>query len=55
MPKYGSVRDYCLGNRNIPGDGLVQFGQENYFVISNTHFNLPPRRLYAWKSNENRQ
>lgn len=46
----GYVGDYGLGERNDRGDRLVQFCQEKDFIVSNTMFQLPPRRLYTWKS-----
>ncbi|XP_030751542.1 uncharacterized protein LOC115879046 [Sitophilus oryzae] len=36
--------------RNDRGDRLIQFYQETDSVIMNTFFQLPPRRLYTWKS-----
>lgn len=48
---FNIVGDYGFCNRNERGDGLLQFYQENNSIISNTHFKLPPRRLYTWKSN----
>ncbi|XP_030747109.1 uncharacterized protein LOC115875737 [Sitophilus oryzae] len=44
------VGEYGLGRRNERGDRLLQFCQENDFIISNTFFKLPNRRLYTWKS-----
>ncbi|XP_037931408.1 craniofacial development protein 2-like [Teleopsis dalmanni] len=46
----GVVGQYGLGERNDTGDRLIQFCQEYKLKTSNTMFNLPPRRLYAWKS-----
>lgn len=39
------VVDYGLGYRNDSDDRLIQFCEENGFVITNTYFKLPPRRL----------
>lgn len=50
------VGRYGLGQRNPRGDTLVQFCQEENLVVTNTWFQLPPRRLYTWQSpqhNEN--
>jgi hypothetical protein len=44
------VGKYGLGNRNDRGDRLIQFCQSEDFVITNTFFKLPPRRLYTWTS-----
>ncbi|XP_037932530.1 craniofacial development protein 2-like [Teleopsis dalmanni] len=46
----GVVGQYGLGERNDKGDRLIQFCQEYKLKISNTLFNLPPCRLYTWKS-----
>lgn len=46
----GIVGQYGLGIRNDRGDRLIQFCQENNFIILNTYFKLPSRRLYTWKS-----
>ena len=45
------VGRYGLGVANERGDRLFQFCQEMGFVVSNTFFKLPPRRLYTWTSN----
>lgn len=44
------VGSYGLGERNDRGDRLVQFCQEEELILANTFFQLPPRRLYTWKS-----
>jgi len=44
------IGDYGLGTRNERGDRLLQFCTEENFSIMNTWFKLPPRRLYTWKS-----
>uniref|UniRef100_A0A2A4JBK9 Reverse transcriptase domain-containing protein n=1 Tax=Heliothis virescens TaxID=7102 RepID=A0A2A4JBK9_HELVI len=46
----GIVGGFGLGDRNDRGDRLVQFCQEHNFVVTNTFFKLPPRRLYTWTS-----
>ncbi|XP_068625267.1 craniofacial development protein 2-like [Battus philenor] len=46
----GTVGKYGLGERNDRGDRLVQFCQDQDFVIMNTYFQLPHRRLYTWTS-----
>jgi len=45
------VRKYDLSDRNDRRDILfVQFCLEEDYVIKNTYYDLPPRRLYIWKS-----
>jgi len=44
------VGAFALGNRNERGDRLIQFCQEENLTITNTWFDLPPRKLYTWKS-----
>ncbi|XP_045482912.1 uncharacterized protein LOC123686691 [Harmonia axyridis] len=44
------VGSYGLGERNEGGDRLLQFCQEETMKITNTWFDLHPRRLYTWKS-----
>ena len=44
------VGKFGLGVRNPRGDRLIQFCQEQDLVVMNTCFELPPRRLYTWKS-----
>ena len=41
---------YGMGIRNERGDRLIEFCQNNNFVIANTLFKLPKRRLYTWRS-----
>lgn len=41
----GIVGEHGLGERNERGDRLVQFCREEDFIIMNTWFRLPPRRL----------
>lgn len=42
--------EFGLGKRNERGNRLIQFCQEEEYVISNTLYKLPERRLYTWKS-----
>lgn len=44
------VGSYGLGERNNRGDRLIEYCQDNELVITNTWYNLPPRRLYTWRS-----
>lgn len=44
------IGHYGLGQRNERGEQLSAFAGEWRFVITNTFFNLPARRLYTWKS-----
>ncbi|XP_072389332.1 uncharacterized protein [Diabrotica undecimpunctata] len=44
------VGKYGLGQRNERGDWLLQFCQENNFIIKNTFYQLPRKRDYTWKS-----
>ena len=54
--KVGEQRDgktvgpYGLGKRNDRGDKLVDWCNENKMFISNTWFNVHPRRRYTWTS-----
>ncbi|XP_045454539.1 craniofacial development protein 2-like [Melitaea cinxia] len=49
-PKNDVVGSFGLGSGNERGDRLVDFCLEHNYVITNTFFQLPPRRLYTWKS-----
>lgn len=44
------IGHYGLGERNERGEQLSEFAGEWRFVVTNTFFTLPPRRLYTWKS-----
>lgn len=44
------VGEYGLGTRNERGDRLLEFCQTNNYIITNTFYKLPKRRLYTWKS-----
>uniref|UniRef100_A0A8D8SK11 Craniofacial development protein 2 n=1 Tax=Cacopsylla melanoneura TaxID=428564 RepID=A0A8D8SK11_9HEMI len=46
----GCTGMFGLGDRNERGDRLVEFCQNEDFVIMNTTFKLPKRRLYTWKA-----
>ncbi|XP_054737913.1 uncharacterized protein LOC129244320 [Anastrepha obliqua] len=41
---------FGLGDRNERENRLVQFCQEEEFIIGNTYYKLSERRLYTWKS-----
>lgn len=41
---------FGLGERNERGDRLIEFATEEQLVVTNTFYDLPPRRLYTWKS-----
>ncbi|XP_029164802.1 craniofacial development protein 2-like [Nylanderia fulva] len=41
---------FGLGIRNERGERLVQFCQEEDMRVTNTWYQLPPRRLYTWRS-----
>uniref|UniRef100_A0A8D8M2B6 Craniofacial development protein 2 n=1 Tax=Cacopsylla melanoneura TaxID=428564 RepID=A0A8D8M2B6_9HEMI len=47
---HGCTGMFGLGDRNERGDRLVEFCQNEDFVIMNTTFKLPKRRLYTWKA-----
>ncbi|XP_050527983.1 craniofacial development protein 2-like [Daktulosphaira vitifoliae] len=42
------VGKHGLGTRNIRGERLVNFCKQNIFLVSNTMFEVPKRRLYTW-------
>lgn len=42
------VGEFGLGERNERGDRLIQFCEEQEFIVANTFFKQPPRRLYTW-------
>lgn len=46
---------YGFGVRNDKGKRIVQFSQEEEFVITNTWYSLPHRRLYPWTSPQHTQ
>lgn len=46
---------YGLGIRNDRGKRLIQFCQEEEFLITNTLYKLPFRRLYTWTSPQHTQ
>lgn len=46
---------YGLGSRNERGSRFIEFCQENHLVVTNTCFKLPCRRLYTWKSPQDRR
>jgi hypothetical protein len=45
-----TVGPYGLGWRNQRGQMHIDFCERNGFVITNTWFKKPKRRLYTWKS-----
>ena len=46
----GVTGKFCLGIRNEAGQRLKEFCQENTLVIANTLFQQHKRRLYTWRS-----
>ena len=46
----GVTGKFGLGVQNEGGQRLIEFGQENAMVISNTLFQQYKRRLYTWTS-----
>ena len=44
----GVTGKFGLGVQNEPGQGLIEFGQENALVIANTLFQQHKRRVYTW-------
>ena len=44
----GVTGKFGLGIRNEAGQRLIEFGQENALVITNTFFQQHKRRLYTW-------
>ncbi|XP_073820464.1 uncharacterized protein [Musca autumnalis] len=50
----GITGKHGLGERNERGSRMIQFCQEHNMKITNTMFSLPPRRLYTWKSPQDR-
>ena len=46
----GVTGKFGLGVQNEPGQGLIEFCQENTLVIANTLFQQLKRRLYTWTS-----
>ena len=46
----GATGKFGLGIRNVAGQRLIQFCQENTQVIANTLFQQHKRRLYTWTS-----
>lgn len=47
--------EYGLGIRNDRGNRLIQFCQEEEYIITNTWYKLPFRRLYTWMSPQHTQ
>ena len=48
----GVTGKFGLGVQNEPGQGLIEFCQENALVIANTLFLQQKRRLYTWTSTD---
>lgn len=46
----GITGGHGLGVRNERGERLIDFCQEENFLVTNTWYKLPKRRLYTWKS-----
>ena len=46
----GVTGKFGLGVRNVSGQRLIGFCQENTLVIANTFFQQDKRRLYTWTS-----
>ena len=46
----GVTGKFGLGIRNVVGQRLIEFCQENALVIANTLFQQDKRRLYTWTS-----
>ena len=46
----GNLGNFGLGERNERGDKLVEWAMANNFIIGNTIFQQPRRRLWTWKS-----
>ena len=46
----GVTGKFGLGIRNVVGQRLIEFCQENALVILNTFFQQDKRRLYTWTS-----
>ena len=46
----GVTGKFYLGVQNESGQRLIEFCQENAFVIANTLFQQHKRRLYTWTS-----
>ena len=48
----GVTGKFGLGVQNEPGQGLIEFCQENALVIANTLFLQQKGRLYTWTSTD---
>ena len=46
----GIIGKFGLGIWNEAGQRLIEFGQENALIITNTLFQQHKRRLYTWTS-----
>lgn len=46
-PEDDLMGQFGLGARNEGGNQLIQFCREEQFVITNTFYELTPRRLYT--------